>query len=82
MNQYDPNTIINEANTSYNDNPNGLESAQMIYQSALLDWVDDAREMQNNNQDVSSLKDAIALLWVEYAKLNKKANMVCEVICV
>lgn len=76
-NQYDPNTIIQNANEIYAQNNKNLEEAQMCYQSALLDWVDDAREMENNGQDVSTMKDAIATLWIEYARLNSNANMVC-----
>ena len=76
-NPYDPNTIIQNANEIYAQNNKNLEEAQMCYQSALLDWVDDAREMENNGQDVTAMKDAIATLWIEYAKLNYNANMVC-----
>jgi hypothetical protein len=78
--QYDTNAIIQQANEKFAQNE--LEAAQMIYQSALLDWVDDAREMENNDaggdnsKEISVLKDSIALLWIEYANLNRKANMV------
>ena len=76
MTEYDPNTIISNANECYIQK-NNLEEAQMCYQSALLDWVDDAREMENNGQeDITKMKDAIVTLWIEYAKLNSKASMV------
>lgn len=85
MDRYNPNTIINEANESFLKND--IANAQMTYQCALLDWVDDAREMMNNNEadnnnssggvvDMKYLRDAIVLLWIEYAQLNQKANMV------
>lgn len=74
MNQYDPNVIIQEANEKFAQSE--LENAQMAYQSALLDWVDDAREMENSGKDITALRDSIATLWIEYAKLNRKANMV------
>ncbi len=79
MDRYNPNTIINEANESFHNND--ISNAQMTYQCALLDWVDDAREMMNNNSgggvvDMKYLRDAIVLLWIEYAQLNQKANMV------
>ncbi len=76
--QYDPNQIIQQANESYTTNQK-LEEAQMIYQSALLDWVDDATEMENSGRDVRAMKEAIATLWIEYAKLNAKVKMVCIV---
>ena len=75
MTDYNPISIINNANESYKNN--NLEEAQMCYQSALLDWVDDAREMENSGQDISTMKDSITTLWIEYAKLNATANMVC-----
>jgi hypothetical protein len=35
----------------------------------------------DNSKEISVLKDSIALLWIEYANLNRKANMV-RFVCV
>jgi hypothetical protein len=41
-NKYDPNMIISAADDKLSGND--LEGGQMVFQSALLSWVDDARE--------------------------------------
>lgn len=46
----------------------------MVYQTALLDWVDDATFGSPDKKQ--ELSEAIATLWVEYANLNRKANLV------
>jgi hypothetical protein len=77
--QYDPNVIIQQANEVYANKKENLESAQMIYQGALLDWVDDTREMENSGRqdiDIQHVKDAIATLWIAYAHLNQLAEKV------
>lgn len=74
MDQYNADAVIQEANGKFALGE--LENAQMAYQTALLDWVDDAREMENSGKDITLLRDSIATVWIEYAKLNRKANMV------
>mmetsp|Transcript_25885 Transcript_25885/g.31905 ORF Transcript_25885/g.31905 Transcript_25885/m.31905 type:complete len:555 (-) Transcript_25885:55-1719(-) len=49
---HNPQTIIAQANEKLAEND--LESAQMMYRSALLDWVDDAREMERNSTSSDS----------------------------
>ena len=44
----------------------------MVYQQALLDWVDDARE--SSSADTEGMKRAVADLWINFAALNRKAN--------
>ena len=62
-NKYDPNVIIQAANDKLA--ASDLEGGQMIFQSALLTWVDDARE--GHGQDIESLREAVATLWLAYA---------------
>lgn len=66
MSNHDPNTVIQAANDKLSQND--FEGGQMLFQSALLDWVDEAREtMASNLIDVEPLKEAIATLWIAYA---------------
>lgn len=59
-NKYDPTLIIESAQAKLKSND--LEGGQLVFQTALLDWVDDARETQN-----FQLKEAVATLWLAYA---------------
>lgn len=68
---YDPNEIISNAESKFA--MNDLSGAQMVYQTALLDWVDDATFGSPDKKQ--ELSKAIATLWVEYANLNRKANL-------
>ncbi len=61
---YDPNIIIRAANDKLT--AGDLTGGQTLFQSALLNWVDDARE--GSTMDADSLKEAIATLWVAYAQ--------------
>ena len=61
---YSPSRIIDEASKKVSEGD--LQGAEMLYQEALLDWVDDAREGNDaNNPD--KMKNAIAELWCGYA---------------
>jgi tetratricopeptide (TPR) repeat protein len=86
--KYDPNLIIQEANEKLQQNGD-LESGSLVFQTALLTWVDDAREYSGssisaagndniNNTimtiDLDSLKEAIATLWIAYAQYLANAN--------
>jgi len=44
----------------------------MVYQQALLDWVDDARE--SASADTDGMKRAVGDLWIGFAALHRKAN--------
>ena len=56
---YDPNLIIEAAQKEHD-----FSAGQIIFQTALLDWVDDARE---STQDPERVQEAIATLWLAYA---------------
>jgi len=68
-NNYDPNTIISAADARLASGD--LEGGQLAFQSALLDWVDHARESATGDE---SLRDAIATLWLAYAAYLRKAK--------
>lgn len=59
---YDPNIVIKAANDKFA--AGDLEGGQTLFQMALLNWVDDAREL---TLDPEQMKEAIATLWVSYA---------------
>lgn len=69
--KYDPNLIIQSANVKLSSGD--LEGGQMIFQSALLTWVDDARE-GGTGVDAESLREAIATLWLAYAQFLASAK--------
>lgn len=66
---YDPNIIIKAANDKFA--AGDLEGGQTLFQSALLNWVDDAREL---TLDQEQMKEAIATLWVAYAHFLRQAK--------
>jgi hypothetical protein len=53
-----------------------VPGAQMMYRSALLDWIDDAREGTDLGIHPDHIRQAIAALWIGYARLNRDSNMV------
>lgn len=67
---YDPNIIIRAANDKLA--LNDLNAGQTLFQTALLNWVDDARE--GADVDPDALKEAIATLWVAYAHFLVRAK--------
>jgi len=69
---HDTDTVIREADAKFA--AKDLEGARMVYQSALLDWVDDAREGSGGDAP-DLLRDKITTLWIAYANLNKRAKM-------
>ena len=70
---YDPNVIIKAANEKLANND--LEGGTMLFQSALLDWVDDAREKATTSGgDAEQMREAIATLWIAYAHYLQKAK--------
>lgn len=68
-NSYDPNTIISAADARLASGD--LSGGTLVFQSALLDWVDHARESSVPNEQ---LNDAIATLWLAYAHFLRKAK--------
>jgi hypothetical protein len=69
-NKYDPNMIIAAADDKLSGND--LEGGQMVFQSALLSWVDDAREGAAG--DAEQMQEAVATLWLAYAHFLAKAK--------
>jgi tetratricopeptide (TPR) repeat protein len=77
--RYDPNAIIASANERLRQTTSSgagagpgagdLEEASLIFQSALLTWVDDARETSD-----PSLHEAVATLWLAYAQFLASAK--------
>ncbi|CAB9526530.1 expressed unknown protein [Seminavis robusta] len=66
---YDPNSIISAADARLT--AGDLSGGTLAFQSALLTWVDDAREASVPNE---ALNDAIATLWLAYAQFLRKAK--------
>jgi tetratricopeptide (TPR) repeat protein len=65
--QYDPNLILHaaEEKRSLGD----LAGAQLLFESALLEWGDDAREKKRDVDQ--NLCDAITTLWLAYADFHR-----------
>ncbi|GKY91457.1 hypothetical protein MPSEU_000118000 [Mayamaea pseudoterrestris] len=63
MDKYDPNAIIQAANQKL-ANDADIDGGSMVFQSALLEWSDDAREGHHSE----TLTEAIATLWIAYAQ--------------
>jgi len=72
--QHNPELISREARKKFDEDD--IDGAKMIYQSALLDWVDDAREMSSSADSVTitRIKESIATLWVEYAGMYRQGK--------
>lgn len=60
-NKYDPNAVIAAANAAPT-----LDGGRFLFQSALLEWVDDARESGAAIDE--GVREAIATLWLAYAQ--------------
>jgi hypothetical protein len=70
--KYDPNAIILAAEEKREQSD--IQGAHMIFESALLDWADDARE--GTSIDPDQMQEAIATLWLGYAEFHKTSKMV------
>ena len=68
---YDPTIIIKAAEDKLSSND--MAGGQTLFQSALLNWVDDARE-NVFGQDPEQMREAIATLWIAYAHYLRKAK--------
>jgi hypothetical protein len=66
--KYDPNRIIQAADDRLA--ANDWATGQRIYQSALLDWTDEARESGSTEE----LREAMATLWLAYAQFLANAK--------
>ena len=66
---YDPSPIISEAESKW-EKDKDIEGAVLVYQTALLEWGDDAM----TGTDDESLRDGMASLYVAYANLYRKAK--------
>ena len=71
--QYNSQTVIDAAEAKLRDE--GINSAQTVFQSALLDWVDDVT-MGDMGDNMDAVRGEIAKLWLAYADLNRRSNMV------
>ena len=70
---YDPNIVIKAADDKLG--ADDLEGGKLLFQSALLNWVDDAQFAASNpSVDGDSLREAIATLWIAYAHYLQKAK--------
>jgi len=68
---YDPNIVIQAAKDKWA--ANDLDGGQTLFQSALLNWVDDARENASGLHP-EAIKEAIATLWIAYAHFLRDAQ--------
>jgi hypothetical protein len=74
--KYNPNNIISAANAKLQQHSD-WEGGQLLFQSALLQWVDDARELQGQPQAAGryeGLREALATLWVAYCHFLASAH--------
>ncbi len=71
--QHNPQVVIQEANEKFENND--IQGAQMVYQTALLTWPDDA-SFGDDPVIVKHISEGVATLWIEYASLNARANLV------
>eukprot|EP01082_Thalassiosira_pseudonana_P004309 g4295.t1 g4295 contig15:735478-737560(-) len=69
--QYNSRSIIAAAEAKLASS--GIGAAQNVYQSALLDWVDDAT--MGDTVDLESVRGEVANLWLAYAGLNRRSNL-------
>jgi hypothetical protein len=70
--QYNSQYIIDAAEETLQTS--GINAAQTVYKSALLDWVDDVT--MGDTVDKDSVRGEIANLWLAYANLNRRSNLV------
>lgn len=71
--QYNSQTVIESAEAKLQEE--GINAAQTVFQSALLDWVDDVT-MGDMGENMDAIRGEIVNLWLAYANLNRKSNLV------
>lgn len=81
MSQYDSRSVIEVAESNLREGPNNVSSAQAIYQNTLLDWVDDVTMGNMESDTANAARDEIVKLWLGYASLNRKSNLVSRCNC-
>ena len=78
--RYDSRAAIEAAESKLRDGGGGVSEAQTAYQSALLDWVDDVTmgDVVADGDDAAraAIANEIAELWLGYAGLNRRLNLV------
>lgn len=71
---FSPSSIINAANAKV---PEDIPGAEMIFQGALLEWVDIATESGQEGSDAYQImKDAVVDLWIGYADFYRNLKKV------
>jgi hypothetical protein len=70
--EHNAQAIIAQATSTLSSS--GIDAAQNIYKSAILDWVDDIT--MGDAMEVEGMKEQVADLWLGYALLNRGANLV------
>jgi hypothetical protein len=72
VDKYNPHRVIQEANERLQNAGASWVGAEQVFQSALLEWSDDAREMsmgQSQSPHVyETLREALATLYIAYAQ--------------
>ena len=80
--RYDSRAAIEAAESKLRDGGGGVSEAQTAYQSALLDWVDDVTmgDVVADGDDAAraAIANEIAELWLGYAGLNRRSNLVSD----
>mmetsp|Transcript_22690 Transcript_22690/g.49113 ORF Transcript_22690/g.49113 Transcript_22690/m.49113 type:complete len:95 (+) Transcript_22690:148-432(+) len=71
--EYNSQTVIDTAEAKLQEE--GVNAAQTVFQSALLDWVDDVT-MGDMGDGMDATRGEIANLWLAYANLNRRSNLV------
>lgn len=75
--QYNAQTVIDAATAKLREE--GINPAQTVFQSALLDWVDDVTMGDMGEMGSESVRAEIAKLWLAYANLNRSSNLVSSI---
>ena len=77
--QYNSQHVVDAANVKLQEE--GVNAAQTVFQSALLDWVDDVT-MGDEGNNTDHVKEEISNLWLAYASFNRTSNLVSlQVVC-
>jgi hypothetical protein len=77
--RYDSRAVIESAESKLRVGGGGIGEAQTVYQSALLDWVDDVTmgDVADYDGDArANIRNEISELWLGYANLNRRSNLV------
>ena len=74
LDSHNPATIVEEAYQKFNKGD--LSGAQMAYQSAIFEWVDEVTfgASDRSPETLAHIAAGVAELWIQFAHLNKKAK--------